>query len=428
MKQSRRNFLSASATGTLAFILPATALKASSPSHLFIDSDDRSPDELASDEEYWARVRDCYSISPSLINMNNGGVSPQPKQVQEAHIRNYHLANEGPSYYMWRIIDRGRETLRRNLAQLAGCSTEEIAINRNSTEGLNSVIFGLPLKTGDEVILSKYDYPNMINAWKQREKRDGLVLRWVDFDPTQDSDEQIIHKYAEQMNERTRLTHIVHVVNWNGRIMPVKQIANFAKQKGSEVLVDGAHSFAQLQFTIPDLNCDYFATSLHKWLGAPFGSGMLYIRKEKIRNVWSLLSCPDLDSDDIRKFEFLGTRSNASEMAIDTAIEFHNRIGTEKKEARLRYLKNYWVNKVRKLEKVKIHTPLGDSQSCAIAFFSLDNKTPEQTETYLMEKKRIHVICVHWEKIHGLRVTPNVYTSLHELDLLVEGIKELSEG
>jgi selenocysteine lyase/cysteine desulfurase len=206
----------------------------------------------------------------------------------------------------------------------------------------------------------------------------------------------------------------------------VRKIADAVKKKGCDVIVDGAHSFAHFDFKIPDLNCDYFATSLHKWLGAPFGSGMLYIKKDKIKNVWPLLSSPEPLSGDIRKFETLGTRSFASEMAIANAVDFHNMIGTKRKETRLRYLKNYWCNKVKTIPKVKIHTPADERFSCALAFVSIEGKTPEETESYLLDKKRIHFVSIHWEKLHGNRITPNVYTSLNDLDLLVEGIKELA--
>lgn len=384
------------------------------------------PAATAADEDFWGLIRLQYSVNPNLINLNNGGVSPQPRPVQEAHIFNYHWCNEGPSYYMWRQLDQGREPLREKLAALAGCDKEEIAINRNSTEGLNTIIFGLNLKAGDEVVLSKYDYPNMMNAWKQREKRDGIKLNWIDLPLPMDNEEAIVALYKNAITPKTKVVHITHVINWTGQIVPARKIADVAKAAGCEVIVDGAHSFAHLNFKISDLNCDYFATSLHKWLCAPFGSGLMYVRKDKIKNVWALLSAPDPDGTDIRKFESIGTRSFASEMAISNAIDFHLMIGPERKEARLRYLKNYWTDKVKGLPKVKFNTSLLPQFSAALCNFTIEGKKPEDIEGYLLDKKRVHTVAINYEKIQGVRVTPHVYTTTADLDKLVAGIKELA--
>lgn len=377
---------------------------------------------VATDEDFWGWVKEQFTVSSTLINLNNGGVSPQPKPVQDAHIRYYQYCNEAPSFYMWRILDQGREALRFKLADLAGCSPEEIAINRNSTEGLNTIIFGLNLKAGDEVVLCKYDYPNMMNAWRQREKRDGIKLNWVDLDlPVQD-EKKILDAFAAAITPKTKIVHITHVINWTGQVLPVKALCDLAHSKGCETIVDGAHSFAHLDFKIPDLNCDYFATSLHKWLCAPFGSGMLYIKKDKIKNVWALLSNDKPEGDDIRKFESLGTRSFASEMAIANAVDFHTIIGSGRKQARLQYLKNYWVSKATASPKVKMNTPMNPSWACAIANFSIEGWEAADIESKLQEKFKIHSVAIKFEKINGVRITPSVYTSLKDLDRLAEGI------
>jgi len=389
---------------------------------------DIAPETLASDEDFWGWIKESYTVSPNLIELNNGGVSPQPKPVQDTHIRFYQYCNEAPSYYMWRQLDNGREPLREKLAELAGCSAEEIAINRNSTEGLNTVIFGLNLKAGDEVILNKYDYPNMMNAWKQREKRDGIKLVWLDMQMPIENDEEIVKLYTNAMTSKTKVVHLTHMINWTGQIMPVKKIADVAHAKGSEVIVDAAHSFAHVDFKVTDTGADYLATSLHKWMGAPFGSGMLYIKKDKIKNVWALLSNDKPDGDDIRKFETLGTRSFASEMAISSAIDFHNVIGSKRKEERLRYLKNYWCNKVKGISNLKLNTSLLPQYSCALAHFSIEGWKAEEMHKYLLEKKKIHTAAFEYEKLNGVRVTPNVYTTLRDLDKLVEGIEYMSKN
>ena len=385
-----------------------------------------APSELASDEDFWYWVQQSYTVSSSMINLNNGGVSPQPKVVQDAFVKYNELCNEAPSFYMWRILDKGREPLRNKLADLAGCSPEEIAINRNSTEALNSVIFGLDLKAGDEVVLTKYDYPNMINAWKQREKRDGIKLVWLDFKLPIEDEKSIVSQFENAFTDKTKVAHITHMINWTGQLMPIKAIAAAAHKKGIEVIVDGAHTFAHIDYKISDLGCDYFGTSLHKWLCAPFGTGMLYIKKDKIKNVWPLLGSDNPQGEDIRKFETLGTRSFPTEQAIGNAINFHLAIGIKRKEARLRYLKNYWAEKAIKIPGVKLNTSLKPEFSCALANFSIEGMKPEDIDTQLYDKYRIHTVGINWENVHGVRVTPNVYTTIKDLDLLVKAITEIA--
>ncbi|HEV7332984.1 MAG TPA: aminotransferase class V-fold PLP-dependent enzyme [Flavisolibacter sp.] len=381
------------------------------------------PDELASDEDFWYFIQQSFTVSAAIINLNNGGVSPAPKTVQDAMKRYYDFSNEAPSYYMWRILDQGRETLRTNLAGLAGCSAEEIAINRNSSEGLETVIFGLPLKEGDEVVASKQDYPNVVNAWKQREKRDKIKVVWVNLELPSENENYLVKQYISAFSPRTKVVNITHIINWNGQILPVRKIADEAHKRGIEVLVDGAHSFAHLQFAIPDLGADYYATSLHKWLYAPIGSGMLYVKKDRIKNIYPLFAADDPLKDDIRKFEHLGTRPFFIEQAIGKAVEFQQMIGSSRKQKRLHYLKNYWMEKVKDVPGVKLHTSLHPAWGCAIGMVSIEGKKPGELDSFLFNRHKIHATTIEWENIHGVRITPNVYTTASQLDKLVEGIK-----
>lgn len=386
------------------------------------------PEQITTDEDFWGWVRESFTVSPTIINLNNGGVSPQPKVVQDAHIRFYQMSNEGPSFYMWRTLDAGREPLRAKLAKLAGCDPEEIAINRNSTEGLNTIIFGLNLKAGDEVILSKYDYPNMMNAWKQREQRDKIKLVWVDPVLPFEKDDDFVNLYANAITSKTKIVHITHMINWTGQFVPAKKIADIAHAKGCEVIVDGAHSFGHTDYKIEDTGADYYATSLHKWLCAPFGSGMMYIKKDKIKNIWALLSNDKPAGDDIRKFESLGTRSFASEMAIATAVDFHNVIGSKRKEERLRYIKNYWCNQVKGMKGVSFNTPLNAPYGCAIMNFSVEGWKASEIENHMFKEKKIHTVAIEFEKLNGVRVAPSIYTSLSDLDVLVEAIESVTKA
>ncbi|MDJ1500778.1 aminotransferase class V-fold PLP-dependent enzyme [Xanthocytophaga agilis] len=387
-----------------------------------------SPLQAASDEDYWASIQQAYTASTTIINLNNGGVSPQPTIVQEAQDRYTRIANEAPSYYMWRIMDQGREPIRSKLADLAGCSPEEIAVNRNATEALATIIFGLTLRKGDEVVLTRQDYPNMIQAWKQREIRDEIKLKWINLDLPIESDEVFVQKFTEQFTAKTKVVYITHMINWTGQILPVRKIADVAHARGIEVVVDAAHTFAHLDYKLPDLGADYAGTSLHKWLCAPFGSGMLYVKKEKVKGLYPLFPNVDPRIDDIRKFEVLGTRSFAIEQAIGQAINFQNAIGTKRKEERLRYLKNYWCDKVKDLPRIKLNTSLKPEYSCALANFTVEGMEPGAIESFLFNKYKIHTSPIVWENIKGVRVTPHVYTTLKDLDRLVEAITYLSKN
>ncbi|MCB0644082.1 MAG: aminotransferase class V-fold PLP-dependent enzyme, partial [Phaeodactylibacter sp.] len=289
---------------------------------------------------------------------------------------------------------------------------------------LETVIFGLSLERGDEGVLSKYDYPNMMNAWKQRALRDGVVLKWVDLEFPIEDDEAVTNAYLNQITGRTKLVHLTHLINWTGQVLPVAQIAAQVKAKGVDVMVDGAHTFAHLDYRIPDLNCDYFGTSLHKWLCAPFGTGMLYIRKEKIAEVYPLFGAPDPLSSDIRKFEHLGTRSFAIEQAIGQAIEFHHLIGAERKQKRLHFLKNYWLEKVLELPGMYTYTSLQEKYSGAIATIGREGKKPSALSNFLFQSHRIHTVSMEWEDIAGVRITPNVYTTTSDLDRLVSALEQ----
>lgn len=382
--------------------------------------------EAAQNEDFWSVIQRGYSVSPQIMNLNNGGVSPSPIVVQQAVERYNQMTNEGPSYFMWQILDQGREPLRLKLAHLAGTSAEEIAIDRNATEALNTIIYGLPLKAGDEVVGTKQDYPNMMNAYRQREERDGIVYKQISFDfPIEDVD-TIVKAYEQAITPKTKLVHITHMVNWVGQLMPVQQIADMAHAKGCEVIVDGAHSFGLMDFKIPDLHCDYFGTSLHKFLSAPIGSGMMWVKRDKIAKVWPLTCYGDPRSPDIRKFEALGTRSFPIEQGIGEAINFHEAIGSKRKQERIFYLKNYWATRVKEIPGVKLHTSLDPRFSCAIAGVSVDGVPPRDLMNTLFDKYKIHTVAIDYEKIHCIRVTPHVYTTIADLDKFVGAMGEIA--
>lgn len=424
----RRSFLRAAGLSSLAAFFRPTPGWSRSFQGALERSAGIPAETLAEDEDFWQAVRQAFTVSPTLINLNNGGVSPAPRTVQEAMKRYYDFSNEAPSYFMWRILDAGREPLRAKLAGVGGCSPEEIAIDRNASEGLETVIFGLTLKRGDEVVAARQDYPNMVHAWKQRELRDGVQVVWVDLQLPSEDEEYLVRQYVQAFTPRTRVVHLTHIINWNGQVLPVRRIAGEARRRGIDVLVDGAHSFAHLNFSIPDLGADYYATSLHKWLYAPIGSGLLYVRREKIRDLYPLFAAPDPGQENIRKFEHLGTRPFYIEQAIGKAVEFHEWLGGERKQQRLHYLKNYWMERVRDLPGVVLHTSPDARWSGALGMCSVRGKKPGEVAAYLFDRYRIHTSPIEWANISGVRITPNVYTTAGDLDVLVRALRELAAG
>ncbi len=379
-------------------------------------------------DDFWGWVKTQYTVSSNLLNLNNGGVSPQSKFVQEAFFRYTEMANEAPTYYLWRILEDGKGAVRKKLADLCGANEDEIAMNRNATEALDTVIHGISLNKGDEVVLSKYDYPRMISAWKAREKREGIVLKWVDLDFPENDETAIANKYTSLFTSKTKVVHITHLINWVGQITPVKAIATEAKKKGIKTLVDAAHSFAHVPFNVKDWDIDYMGTSLHKWLGAPFGTGMMYIRKEEIANVKTFFSeDPAMDPSNIKRFEELGTRATTAELAIGEAIDFHLVIGNERKQQRLYELKKYWTEKVKTHPKIKILTPEPMSLSGALGLVCVEGYEASEIDGYLFSQHHIHVVGIKYEKINGVRVTPNVYTSFDDLDRFTDALLKLAD-
>jgi selenocysteine lyase/cysteine desulfurase len=425
---SRRNFIQRTlgAAGAVALTPMAAAAASENVSDALLSLQKLAPAAAATDEDLWARMAQAYTVSPNLLNLNNGGVSPQPKVVQDAVDRYYHLCNEAPTYYMWQILDRGREPLRRKLADLAGVSNEELAINRNTTEALGTFTWGIDLNRGDEIVMTKQDYPNMIHAWKQRELREGVKINWINLDLPIDNDDVVLKAYINATTSKTKIWHITHLMTWTGQVLPAARLCAEARKRGIISIVDAAHSFAHLDYKISDLNCDYFGTSLHKWLCAPFGTGLMYVRREHISKTWPLFPTATPQAEDIRKFEALGTRSFAPEQAIGQAIDFHNAIGGRRKQERLHYLKKYWCDAVTQNAKVKLHISLKPEYSCALGTFSIDGMKPGDIVSTLMDKYQIITTPISWENVNAVRVTPHIYTTTKDLDRFIDAVAKVA--
>jgi len=377
--------------------------------------DHMSPIEAATNEEYWRLIAQAFAISRSTINLNSGGASPSPRMVTEAFNR-YKHQEDATAYTMWQMLEPQAETIRAGLAALFGCGPDEIAITRNASESLQILLFGIDVRSGDEVIATTQDYPRMLTALRQRALREGPKLKLVKIPLAPENTDEIIDAIETAITSKTKLILISHQINITGQIMPVRKICDMARARGIETIVDGAHSFAQLDFKRDDLQCDYFGSSLHKWLYAPKGAGLLYARRDKIHDVWALMASEHKNRSDIRKFEEIGTHSSATRLSIGEALLFHEAIGAKRKEERLRYLSGYWMNRLRPLEGVSFNTSFDPAQFCAIANFKIEGTDPVKITDHLMTKHKIIATPIVHDEFLGIRITPNIFTTLRELD------------
>ena len=415
---NRRSFLSLAGKGLGLAALSSTAVASllqevhaatRSIAHL-------SPQEVALDEDFWFTIQNAFSVTRGIINLNNGGVSPSPRIVTEALVRYIWQQEDATAYTMWQILEPQSETIRTGLAELFGCDREEIAITRNASESLETLLLGINLKSGDEILTTTQDYGRMLTTVRQREQREGILLKLIKIPIPPQNLGEIAAAFEQAVTSQTRLIQIAHQVNITGQITPVKAVCDMARARGIETIVDGAHSFAQFDFKQKDLGCDYFGTSLHKWLYAPKGTGMLYVKRDKIEHIWPLFAAEKKQAADIRKFEEIGTHSAAPKLAIGEALLFHNGIGGKRKEARLRYLSRYWMNRLKDVPKIRFNTSFDEKQSCAIANVQIEGLNPAAVGNYLFATHRIFTTPIIHEEFQGLRITPNLYTTIGELD------------
>jgi selenocysteine lyase/cysteine desulfurase len=398
--------------GAMAEVLRAGAATAS-----------RTPRELAQDEAYWSQIARAFDTDHTLINLNNGGVCPTPTHVLDAMVRDLRFSNELPVQHMWAVLEPRIESVRRDLARDFGCDPEELAITRNASESLEIMIQGLDLKPGDEVLVTNQNYPRMLTTWRQRVRRDGVVLKEISFQVPPPSQQYLVDQFRAAITPRTRVIEVTHITNLTGQILPVREIIEMARPQGIEVLVDGAHAYAHFPFQCSDLGCDYYGTSLHKWLLAPVGTGFLYVRRERIRGLWPLMAAPAEMDANIRKFEEIGTHPAANHNAIAVALAFHRAIGADRKIERLRYLRDRWAKRLlQESDRVRVLTPLDSPHSGAIACFHVEGIDTARLHSWLFDKHRIVTTPILHPEFQGLRITPNVYTTPDQIDLFAETV------
>lgn len=425
---SRREFLRASgALGASAFAVSTTGLAELSAATAGVA--DRSPADTAADEFYWREVQQAYMPDRTLINLNNGNHSPSPRVVHEALKRYLDLENESPAYY-GALIGRNVERVRRALAAEFGCDDEELALTRNASESLQIAQDGLDLARGDEVVTTDQDYPRMLTTWDQRARRDGIVVKRFQF-PVPTTGDDLYERFERAITPRTKVIHFCHITNVTGQLFPVQRICRLARERGITTIVDGAHAVAHFPYKLRDLDCDYYGTSLHKWLSAPIGNGFLYVRKEKIANTWPLQAATAQQNPDIRKFEEIGTAPAATRAALAEALAFHQAIGVERKAARLRYLTMRWADALKSEPRVKIFSSLEPGQTWGLALVGIDGIGARALTQFLFDKYRIVGQAAVGGKLprqvfdfEGVRITPNVYTTLEEIDTFVAAMHD----
>ena len=384
------------------------------------------PSSLASDEEFWALIRKQYRLTPDYINLENGYFSMQAQPVLEAFVGRVREVNYEASHYMRTRQFDDKLAARTQLAAMAGCSPEELIITRNTTESLDTVIAGHDWKPGDEAVMAEQDYGAMLDMFKLQAKRHRIINRIVSLPIDPESDDQLVQLYEGAITPRTRLLMVSHMVNITGQVLPVRKIADMAHRHGVAVMVDAAHTFAQIDHRIPDLGGDYYGASLHKWLGTPLGAGILYVRRDRIPALWPVFADASMADTDIRKLNHTGTHPVHTDLAIASAIAFHDSMGIQRKEARLRYLQQYWTSRVRGGRNIVLNTPAAPTRSCAIANVGIAGLAPAALATTLLRKYGIWTVAIDTANVHGVRITPHVYTSTTELDTFVRALRELA--
>jgi selenocysteine lyase/cysteine desulfurase len=417
----KRTFLKTAGLAGLGATLNLSSLKSAVAA-----IEDRDPSEVARDENFWLRVRGDYSIKPDYINLENGYYCFMPQDTLEHQIQHMRRVNYEGSYYMRTARQKNKRIVAAKVAEIVGCSADEVAITRNTTESLDLIIGGMDWEPGDEAVMAEQDYGAMLNHFKYIGRRYGVVNKLVSVPNHPKDDEEIVDLYASAITDKTRLLMVCHMINITGQVLPIRKICDMAHERGVEVMVDGAHAYSHIDFRMEDLDCDYYGTSLHKWLSAPLGSGMLYVKKNKIENVWPLLAAGEMEHDDIRRLNHTGTDPVHVDLGIVNAIEYQNVIGLKRKEARLKYLQQYWTSQLRDHPRVIINTPADINRHGGIGNVGIEGWDPVELADTLMRDYRIFTVGINRPGVIGLRITPNLYTTLEELDALVSAIKALS--
>lgn len=383
---------------------------------------------LAKDEDFWTGIRNQYLLKPDYINLENGYYNFLPQPILNKFIEHIKEVNLQGSYYMRTVQFENKKNIAARLAGIAGCLPEELVITRNTTESLDLVIGGFDWKAGDEAIMAVQDYGAMLDMFDQIHNRYGVVNIKLSVPNHPKNDEEIVNLYASAITPKTKVIFVSHMINITGQVLPIRKICDMAHTKGVQVIVDGAHAFAHVKFRIDELDCDYYAAALHKWLSTPLGAGLLYVKKNNVKNLWPLLADGEKDINKINRLNHIGTHPVHTDLTINDCMDYYEMIGAERKEARMYFLQNYWTSKVRNLPKIIINTPAEANRSCGIANVGIEGILPADLAKRLMTEHKIFTVAIDYANVRGCRITPNLYTTTQELDSFVLALKTLAKA
>ena len=381
---------------------------------------------INNEDELWKTVRSHYTLKDEYINLESGYYNIIPDPILEHFINHVRHVNIEGSYYMRKALNKNKDRVTSELANLVGSTPDQIAITRNATESLDLVISGFPWKKGDEAIYAKQDYGTMKEMFEQISDRYGVVNKIISVPNHPKNDEEIVSLYESQITNKTKLIMVCHMINITGQILPIKKICEMAHSYGVEVMVDGAHCVGHFDFAIDDFNCDYYGSSLHKWLATPLGAGLLYVNKNKTHRIWPLLANGNTDKSDIKRLNHIGTHPVHTDLAISNSIDYIKWIGMERKENRMRFLQRYWSDQLRNIKNVVVNTPIDMQRSCGIGNVGLTNMSPSKMENILFDKYNIFTVAIDYANVKGCRISPNIFTTTEELDIFVKAVKEMS--
>ncbi len=411
---------------TLSLAALATPLSVNALGTWLKDYKNLPVEKLTTTEDFWAKIRQDYKLKPEYINLESGYYNILPTPTLENMIKNAQMVNYEGAYYMRTVQWRNKKRMTKKLAEVVGCSAKNLILTRNTTESLDLIIKGFHWQKDDEAVFAKQDYGAMKNMFKQVSKRFGMVNKIVSVPNHPNSDEEIVKLYADAITPKTKLLMICHMINITGHILPVKKICQMAHKKGVQVMVDGAHCVGHFQFNIKDLECDYYGSSLHKWLAVPLGTGMLYVNDTHIDTVWPIFTQQKRKPGDISRLNHTGTHPVYHDLTIESAINYYNMLGGKRKEARLRYLQEYWTSKVRNHQNIIVNTPKESYRACGIANVGIKGIKPAYLAKRLFAEYNIFTVAIDYANVKGCRITPNVFTLTSELDHFVKALKEMA--
>jgi selenocysteine lyase/cysteine desulfurase len=421
IQQRRRKFLQSLGLG---ITMPQIGVKLWDKNDSVIDFSKYSSDNS---ESFWKLVKSQFVFAPDLFYFNNASLGSSPLSVRSATLAARDTLDGFPSKFMWGDWDDEKEEVRRKLADLFSVSTEEIALIHNTTEGMNCIARSFDLEEGDEIILANHEHTSGTVCWKVFHESRGVKLVRPELPLIPDSVDEIVQVYRNAITPRTKIISITHIVNTNGMMLPIKEIAKLAHKNGILVAVDGAQAPGMIDVNLADLGCDFYTTSTHKWMFSPKGMGVLFAKESSQHHLKPLIVCKGYRDKTIRRLENYNTRNLPELMGLGASVDFINSIGIQKIEARSFELKHYFRSKIEALPAFTLKTPASDSISAAIQVVEVLGKDVKQAKEYLFDHANIDCRPMTKFGLNALRFSFAVYITKDDIDYLVDALVKYSE-